>query len=235
MLPDQLPSSVVAEPAAHLVRWQRLLLLLLAVSGAIVALSLFLPRGFTYVSEEANLPAWWTGLLLVGAAGLHLQAGILARRSGSRGAVSWWLLAALLAMLSLDEIAGLHERLQELVLTLTDTSFAAAWVVLGIPIAIAGTVVTLVLARRLPRRSTLLAVGGIGLLLASAVGLEAVGGLILADQPILSRGSDLGYLLVMHLEEFGEMAGAALAACSPLAALPLEGVGTKFGVYLAAS
>jgi hypothetical protein len=97
------------------------------------------------------------------------------------------LLAALLAMLSLDELAGLHERLQELVLVLTDTRFVFAWVVLGIPIAIAVTGFTLVVARHLPRPSTLLSVGGIGLLLASAVGLEAVGSLILADQPILSR------------------------------------------------
>jgi len=109
-----------------------------------------------------------------------------------------------------------------------------AWVVLGIPIAIAVTGFTLVVARHPPRPSTLLSVGGIGLLLASAVGLEAVGSLILADQPILSRGSDLGYILVTHLEEFGEMAGAALAACSPLAALRLRGVSTDFGVCLAA-
>lgn len=67
-----------------------------------------------------------------------------------------------------------------------------AWVVLGIPIAIAVTGFTLLVALHLPRPSTLLSVGGIGLLLASDVGMEAVSSLILADQPILSRGSDLG-------------------------------------------
>jgi len=61
-----------------LVHWPRLLLTLLAVSSALVAVSLFLPvlidheltrdrgnlRIFTYVNDETNLPTWWTVCLL---------------------------------------------------------------------------------------------------------------------------------------------------------------------------
>jgi len=169
-----------------------------------VALSLFLPRGFTYVSEEANLPTWWTVSLLVGAAGLHVQAGS-------------WRAAPVAVVRSPGGCSQLfrvgrtrdpdRNRRHRIHAPSGASSAQALDVALG---------------------------GRIGLLLASDVGMEAVSGLLLADQPILSRGSDLGQILVTHLEEFGEMAGAALAACSPLAALRLRGVSTDFGVSLAA-
>ena len=227
-------------------RWRRILVVLLAVSGALVALSLFIPvlidheltrdrgdlRVFTYVGNEANLPTWWTVALLVGAAVLHVQAGGLARRSGARGAAAWWVLASLLALLALDELTALHERLDVWGVALTDAGFAFPWLVLGAPVAIAIIAVALVAGRHLPRRSTLLSLGGIGLLFVSAVGLEAVGGLLLGDQQGEYQGESLPYTLLMHLEEFGEMAGAALAVCGPLAALRIRRSGGEFALEL---
>ncbi|MDQ4039821.1 MAG: hypothetical protein M3313_16090 [Actinomycetota bacterium] len=233
-------SEVATErPAAAgtaVVRWPRLLLVLLAVSSALVAVSLFLPvlidheltrdrgdlRIFTYVNDEANLPTWWTVSLLLGAAVLHVFAGALARRCGVGGAAAWWIFAVLLALLALDELTALHERLDVWGLALTEAGFAFPWLVLGAPIALTMLVIALVASRHLPRRSMTLSLGGLGLLFVSAVGLEALGGLMLGEQAGPYEGSDLGYTLVMHLEEFGEMAGAALAACSPLAALLLR-------------
>ncbi len=229
------------------VRWPRLVLLLLGISGALVALSLLLPvlidheltrdrgdlRIFTYVQDEANLPTWWTVALLVGAAVLHMLAGVLARRTGAGGAPAWWIFAVLLALLALDELTALHERLDVWGLALTETGFAFPWLVLGAPIALAMLVVALVASRHLPKRSMIMSLGGIGLLFVSALGLEALGGLMLGDQAGPYDGSDLGYTLVMHLEEFGEMAGAAVAACSPLAALRLRRSYTEMGLSLA--
>ena len=77
-----------------------------------------------------------------------------------------------------------------------------------------------------------LSLGGIGLLFLSAVALETVGGVILGDQEGEFQGSSLGYTLLMHAEEFGEMAGAALAVCGPLAALRLRDSATGLGVSL---
>ncbi len=246
MLSEQLPNVRDTEHAAQPVRWRRILVVLLAVSGALVALSLFLPvlidheltrdrgdlRVFTYVGNEANLPTWWTVTLLVGAAVLHVQAGGLARRSGARGAAAWWVLASLLALLALDELTALHERLDVWGVALTDAGFAFPWLVLGAPVAIAIIAVALVAGRHLPRRSTLLSLGGIGLLFVSAVGLEAVGGLLLGDQQGEYQGESLPYTLLMHLEEFGEMAGAALAVCGPLAALRIRRSGGEFALEL---
>lgn len=220
---------------------------LLAVSGALAALSLSLPvlvdheltrdrgdvRVFTYVGNEANLPTWWTVSLLTGAALLHLQAGSLARRSQARGASAWWVLATIFALLALDELTALHERLDVWGLALTEAGFAFPWLVLGAPIAIALVAVALVAGRHLPRRSTLLSLGGIVLLLSSAVGLEAVGGLFLGDQQGQFEGESLPYTLLMHLEEFGEMAGAALALCGPLAALRVRRTDGEFALALA--
>jgi len=246
MLSEQLSNVRDTEHAAQPVRWRRILVVLLAVSGALVALSLFLPvlidheltrdrgdlRVFTYVGNEANLPTWWTVTLLVGAAVLHVQAGGLARRSGARGAAAWWVLASLLALLALDELTALHERLDVWGVALTDAGFAFPWLVLGAPVAIAIIAVAVVAGRHLPRRSTLLSLGGIGLLFVSAVGLEAVGGLLLGDQQGEYQGESLPYTLLMHLEEFGEMAGAALAVCGPLAALRIRRSGGEFALEL---
>jgi hypothetical protein len=113
MLSEQLANAEAAEPAGQPDRWRRLLLVLLAISSAIVALSLLLPalvhheltrdvgaaRVFTFVGAEANLPTWWSASLLFGAALLHVQAGALARRSGIKGASAWWILAVLFAAL----------------------------------------------------------------------------------------------------------------------------------------
>ncbi|MDQ3052559.1 MAG: hypothetical protein M3R66_01645 [Actinomycetota bacterium] len=246
MLSEQRADARVDEHGAQPLRWRRILVVLLAVSGALVALSLFLPvlidhevtrdrgdlRLFTYVGNEANLPTWWTVTLLVGAAVLHVQAGGLARRSGARGAAAWWVLASLLALLALDELTALHERLDVWGVALTDAGFAFPWLVLGAPVAIAIIAVALVAGRHLPRRSTLLSLGGIGLLFLSAVGLEAVGGLLLGDQQGEYQGESLPYTLLMHLEEFGEMAGAALAVCGPLAALRIRRSGGEFALEL---
>ncbi len=233
MLSEQLPTAELSESGSRTLSWRRLLIVLLGGSGALVALSLFLPvlvdheltrdrgdlRLFTYVNDEANLPTWWTVTLLVSAAVLHVQAGVLARRCGAPGAAAWWVLASLLALLALDELTALHERLDVWGLALTEAGFAFPWLVVGAPIAIGMIAVAVVAGRHLPRRTTMLSLGGIGLLFLSAVGLEAVGGILLGEQEGQYQGASLGYTLVMHAEEFGEMAGAALAMCGPLAAL----------------
>jgi len=246
MLSEQLANAEAAEPAGQPDRWRRLLLVLLAISSAIVALSLLLPalvhheltrdvgaaRVFTFVGAEANLPTWWSASLLFGAALLHVQAGALARRSGIKGASAWWILAVLFAALSLDELTALHERLDEWGLALTDSGFAFPWLVLGTPIAIGIIAIALVAGRHLPRRSKVLSLAGLGLVLLSAVGLEAIGGLLLGDQKGEFQGENTLYTLVMHLEEFGEVAGAALAVCSPIAALQIRRSGAEVGVSL---
>lgn len=187
---------------------------------------------FTYVGNEANLPTWWTVALLVGASLLHLLAGILARRSDAQGASAWLVFAALLALLGLDELTSLHERLDVWGVALTDAGFAFPWLVLGTPIAIGIAAVALVAGRHLPRRTTILSLGGIGLLFFSAVGLEAIGGLLLGDQQGEFQGESTLYTLLMHVEEFGEMAGAALAVCGPLAALRVRRSGTGLELSL---
>ena len=246
MLHERLSNGQLSESPSEPVRWRRVLLVLLAISSALAALSLLLPvlvkheltrdrgdiRVFTYVGNEANLPTWWTVGLLVGATLLHLQAGFLARRSETPGAGAWWVIAALLALLSFDELTALHERLDVWGVALTDSGFAFPWLVLGAPIAIGMVAVAVAAARQLPRRSTILSLGGIGLLFFSAVGLEAVGGLLLGDQQGEFQGESTLYTLLMHVEEFGEMAGAALAVCGPLAALRIRRSGTALGLSL---
>ncbi len=59
---------------------------------------------------EANLGAWYNGLLLAIVAGLALVIGLAQRSAGVVGAKAYLFLAALFALLSADEVATLHEH-----------------------------------------------------------------------------------------------------------------------------
>ncbi len=61
-----------------------------------------------WVDGEANIPAWFSASLLLCAALLLGGIASAHRRVGER-AVLWWLLSLLFVLLSLDEIAQLHE------------------------------------------------------------------------------------------------------------------------------
>src|SRR5918998_3455008 len=70
-------------------------------------------RNFLHVNGEVNLPTWWNATLLLGVAFCAFAARIQERDSARRRA---WLLVAVAGLLmSMDEIASLHESLSGLV------------------------------------------------------------------------------------------------------------------------
>jgi hypothetical protein len=210
---------------------RRLFTGLAAVSVALVMVSLLLPvavhspltrdrgdlRMYIWVQEEGNLPTWWSVLLLMTAAVLCGINGWW-QRAGGRSGLPWWLAGSVLALLSLDELTLLHERFNRWGLEVIGGGFAFGWVVVGVPLAVGVVVVVVLTVRRLPVAAARLLVGGVGLLLASAVGGEVLGGLLLGDGPEAVDGVNPPYTVVLHLEELGEMLGAALAACAPVSA-----------------
>lgn len=197
-----------------------LVLVLAAVSAGVTALSLAVPnvapgvevlsaresqvRQFFDVAGEGNLPSWWSTLLLALAAAAHLAAAVMARRARDRAAPAWWVSAAVLLALSLDESTALHERLDEVGRALpggADLTFA--WVLPGAVLAAVMLLAFTRLARALPllaRRHLLL---GTVLFLGGALVLETVNGAVLD-----AWGTGPAYVLLTHVEELAEMLGA---------------------------
>ncbi len=157
------------------------------------------------VRDEGSVHTWWN-VVLLGAAAVLAVGAALVRRAAGREGWPWWLVSAVLAALSLDDVLAVHERLEPLGEQLGGGSGALhfAWVVPGAVAGLVAVVLVVVAARRLPREAATPLAGGLVLLLVAALGLEAVGGAVLD-----TVGDGAVYILVSHLEELLE----SLAAC----------------------
>jgi hypothetical protein len=129
------------------------------------------------VSEEANVPSWFSSVLLLICAMVLASIAREKRRSGRYGR-HWTALAIIFLYLSVDEAAKIHELLIEPVrATFSVTgAFYYAWVIVAIPMCAVLAVVFAPFLRSLPpetaRRFILAAVLYVG----GALGLEMLGG-----------------------------------------------------------
>lgn len=172
-------------------------LVVLGVLGAIVY-----PGGGTLrvfdLNKEQTFPATFSGLLLFGAAAMALMNGVV--RSPNPSDRRWWLvLAAVFAFLGLDEIAALHEAVQDRVHLWGQATLA--------PVVFAGIAAWFIALKRLSASSP------------GAARLFVLG----AAAWIASQGIDLvlnehwGWTIIP--EELGEMAGSALFGLALLVAV----------------
>ncbi len=151
------------------------------------------------MDREANLPTWFSSsLLLLSAALLALIAGDRAARRAP-GSRIWWALAALFVCLSVDEAASIHERL---LLPRAWLGGAADWrgVTWMLPGLLAVAAIAVALARfvrALPPRTRLRLLLAAALLLASEMGLEALGGWV----ELRYGSASLSYGLMYTAEE----------------------------------
>ncbi|WP_324277197.1 hypothetical protein [Blastococcus brunescens] len=211
---------------------RRLLGALLIASVGLTLLSLALPnitdwpvladpgspgRRLVEVAGEQNLPTWFCVVVLALAASAHLFTAFAARREKLADWRLWVVSALVIAGLSLDDAASLHEQLEGIGRAAGAGSFPFAWVVPG---AVLGLVVVLALGRlalRLRGTSRRYLTVGLALFLGAALGIEALNGAILAAQ-----GPSRWYVVMTHLEELTEMVGAVLLLGSALTALAIR-------------
>ncbi len=212
------PIETTRRPAP--VRLRRLAWWLVGVSVVINVLSMAIPalidhplttergeiRVYFDVFSEGNLPTWWSVGLLVLTAVAHAFVGALALANRVRGGWAWFVSAAMLGALSLDDHTSLHERLERIGQDwVTFERFPGYWLVPGL---IAGALVAaalIMLAVRLTGVTRWFMIGGCALLLGSAMGMEFVQGLLVA-----AGESGPIYVVVLHLEELGENLGVLL-------------------------
>ena len=156
-------------------------------------------------SHEANVPAFYSSISLLGSA---ILLWFIANVAPVEQRKHWKALAALLFLLSLDESAQLHELMIRPTREFLHASGVLyfGWVIVAIPIlaAIAVTFVPFVL--RLPKKIRRLMATAASMLVFGAVGMEMVGA------PYAEKYGEvyLPYRFITDVEEFLEMVAVAL-------------------------
>lgn len=157
------------------------------------------------LDKEANVPTWFSGLLLAMAAAL---AAVTWRFEPSPFRRRYWLvLAAVFTLFSLDEVAGLHEGLNRLQGVL-DTSgpLFFAWVIPATIAVVAFGLWMLPFLGDLDRRLSIPLVVAGGIYVGGALLLEFVEGALFVP----GEEETLTYEMVANTQEFFEMVGVAL-------------------------
>lgn len=165
-------------------------------------------QGYFALDQESNVPTWFQAALLLVCALLLWTAGDDAA-DGRLGRVRQWrLLAAVFAYLSIDELAMLHERADDPLHHLFNTSGALlwAWVLLAAPLVVVFGLAYLPFLRSLPSptRNGLLLAGAV--YVGGAIAMEMVGSYFFSVAGLDS----FAYQMAATAEEGMEMAGLLL-------------------------
>lgn len=169
-------------------------------------------RGFVDLFDlnvEANIPSFFSSLLLVIVTGLLGLIGTLERRRAARFAKHWSALAIIFAYLSVDEAAQLHEKIGFNVAEYVDTQGFPSFYAWVLPFSILVVVLGLAFLpflRALPASLRTLFVAAGALYVGAALGLEIVDALYTRTHGY----GNLSHALLYTTEEAGEMCGLIL-------------------------
>lgn len=160
------------------------------------------------VDTEASLPTWYSTSLLSLCALLLLLIALQVNSQSRLKALPWFLLAAIFAVLSLDEIATLHEGLSAFLSARMDNSglFYFAWTVPALIVCVAGLVCFVPFILSFKGVDRVLLVGSAIVFLSGAIGMEMLGGAEAETGGVLT----LRYRLLTTVEETLEFAGVLL-------------------------
>lgn len=150
------------------------------------------------VDEEDSFPTWYSAsALLLTSVALWVNARAH-RQAASRQRTHWYGLALGFLVLSIDEIAGMHETLNSIM--------DGSWAVPGAVVAALVGGIYLSFLGEIDRRTAIQFVIGGGVFIGGAVGVE------LYTEPYLENDelSTLAYNLWTGVEEFMEMAGVLI-------------------------
>lgn len=160
------------------------------------------------LNAEHCLPAWYSSLLLISAAGLLVLVTASAARNGERYLFHWAVLAIMFVGLSADEATGVHEVLIEPMRAAFGLGgiFHFGWVIPGaILVSLAGLAYLPFLLAQ-PGRTQIVFFTAGALFVGGALGMEMVGGYLLTQHGEAS----LAYIAAFTVEESLEILGATL-------------------------
>jgi hypothetical protein len=168
------------------------------------------PVRFLDVDNEQCIPAWYSALNLAVAAGLLIcVAKVLQARGERRYRWHWWILAVGFIAMSIDEEISFHEFTSAALKHFLPTHgvLRFAWVIWAGLLALGLLVFYLKLLASLSRRrARQFVVAGV-LFVWSAVGMEVVEGKVMDKY---NNRDALPFMVLTHIEEFGEMFSIAL-------------------------
>lgn len=158
------------------------------------------------VDREFSLPTLFTTWLL-------LFAGVVAATcAASQRSIGWASLALLLCASAFDELLSFHEQTMGPVrdaLEIESGPLYFAWVVIAIPLIIAGALVFRPFVRSLPGPVRTLLILGFFLAALGAVGFEMIGATYATSVGVEQASQDGVMWAIVTLEETLEMVGAA--------------------------
>lgn len=162
------------------------------------------------VDREASLPTWYAVITLMACAVLL---GIVARDAFQRGRPyprHWAALAAIFALLSLEEIIGIHSEVTQRLRDLVSITEGFGYAIALSAIALVGLVLVAVIFGRfymhLPIRWRMWFTIGVVIYLIGVFASDAVGDYLITE----SGAPTLGYVVVQTVEEAFEMIGVLI-------------------------
>lgn len=156
---------------------------------------------------EANLPAWFSGILLFAGGIATLLVARVARGTEPRNIVPWTVLAIAFVILSADEIIQLHELTKGPLRAWREWTgvLMFPWVIWAIPLVLVAGAAFIPFLMRVNRATARRLVIAGSIYVFGAIVMEMVAGPVIEWR---SRGNV--YALCFMLEESGEIVGAVL-------------------------
>ncbi|MFI4852428.1 MAG: hypothetical protein ACIAZJ_25240 [Gimesia chilikensis] len=161
-----------------------------------------------YVDYEANLPTWYSSIALLTASLVLLLIALSKRSQADRFTLHWFFMAGLFCLLSLDEVATIHECAIEPMRRLIDARGVLhyAWVIPGgIFVLVIGALMSRFLFSLPTRTRNLYLLAG-GVFVGGAIGVE----MISAFHAFSHGEKNLLYALIITFEEAMEMLGVII-------------------------
>ena len=162
----------------------------------------------TFVDEEANIPTYFSSLLLLANALITGFIALFKSRGKGRYRAHWFLLAFIMLVFSVDESSRLHELLNQPmeVLFRAEGIFMWGWVFVAIPFTILFGILFLRFVLHLPPRTRILFALSAALYVGGALGMELVGAGWVSEN---TKGN-WTYIFISTTEELLEMSGLIL-------------------------
>ncbi|NJM97680.1 MAG: hypothetical protein HC800_11450 [Phormidesmis sp. RL_2_1] len=165
------------------------------------------------VSGDTNIPTWYASITLLFCALLLSIIGWIRVQEKERYAKDWLILAGIFVMLSVDEVATIHEWIGNFVSVPVAKGFLNyGWVILGLPLVVLIGLYFRRFLKKLPSQIRHLFLFAAGLYVGGALGIEIVN----AKLEYIFGYDSLIYTLVTAVEELCEMLGVAIFTYSLL-------------------
>lgn len=172
--------------------------------------------GFSHISHirtifdfeyDTNLTTWYSSITLLFCSLLLAVIAIAKKQERDPYRLHWQILAVIFAIMSLDEVAILHERAGNLIDIISPVEYTGwlnyQWVLLGIPVTLIIIVAYLKFLTHLPAKTRNLFILAGALFIGGALGLEMLAG----RQASLDTSSQFLYKLFTTIEELWEKVG----------------------------